>query len=339
MTDVRPTIAAQAITKLLALLPSLGLDVPEVCAAASFDPRICQALDARVPLAALHALWEAVAARCVRADLAAAIAERYQPGDYGLVGFVAMSSPTLGDALVQVERYMGLWTDDPGLRLHDDGRVEVVYRTQLVERRGLHLATEATLTEVLHASRLVAQRRLIPREVRFRHPAPDIETGRASVEDFFGVPPRFDAQTTWIHFDPADLTLPLPRGDVQLGAFLRHLATDALVSRASPDTLGARLHEILAEELRWGIPSIDVVAHRLGMSSRTLRRRLDEEGTTFRDAIDETRAAMARAYVRDRRMPLTEVSFLLGFSEPSAFHRAFKRWTGSTPGAFRQGTN
>lgn len=339
MTDARPTIAAQAVAKLLALLPSLGLDVPEACAAASFDPRICQEDDARVPLAALHALWEAVDARSGRADLAAVIAERYQPGDYGLVGFVAMSSPTLRDALVQVERYMGLWTDDPGLRLHDDGRVEVVYRAPLVERRGLHIATEATLTEVLHASRLVAQRRLIPREVRFRHPAPDVEAGRPSLEDFFGVPPRFAAKTTWMHFDPADLALPLARGDAQLGAFLRHLATDALASRAPPDTPAARLHEILAEELRRGVPSIEVVAHRLGMSSRTLRRRLDEEGTSFREAIDQTRADMARAYVRDHRVPLTEVSFLLGFSEPSAFHRAFKRWTGSTPGAFRQRTD
>lgn len=338
MAQARPTIAAQAIAKLLQLLPSLGFDVPELCAAASFDPGLCEGADARVPLEALHALWEAVDARSGRADLAAMIAERYQPGDYGLVGFVAMSSPTLRDALLQVERYMRLWTDDPGLCLHNDGRIDVVYRAELVERRGLHIATEATVTEVLHAARLVARRRLVPREVRFQHPAPIQVAGISSLEDFLAVPPCFGAKTTCIQFDPADLALPLPGGDAQLGAFLRHLAANALTNRTSPDTLTGRLREILAEELRRGVPSVEVVARRLGMSCRTFRRRLDEEGTSFREAIDETRADMARAYVRDVRVPLTEVSFLLGFSEPSAFHRAFKRWTGSTPGAFRQHT-
>ena len=85
-----------------------------------------------------------------------------------------------------------------------------------------------------------------------------------------------------------------------------------------------------------GVPTLEQVAKRLATSERTLRRRLEEGGTSFRNLLDETRAELARSYVRDRRLPLTEVAFLLGFSEPSAFHRAFKRWTDTTPSAWRQ---
>jgi len=75
----------------------------------------------------------------------------------------------------------------------------------------------------------------------------------------------------------------------------------------------------------------------MATSTRTLRRRLDDSGTSFRELLDATRAELARTYVRDRRMPLAEVAFMLGFSEASTFHRAFKRWTKMTPAAWRAG--
>jgi AraC-like DNA-binding protein len=91
----------------------------------------------------------------------------------------------------------------------------------------------------------------------------------------------------------------------------------------------------VAEELSRGVPTVEDVARRMATSERTLRRRLEEGGSSFRELLDDTRERLARNYVRDRRMALSEVAFMLGFSEPSAFHRAFKRWTGTTPAAFR----
>lgn len=331
-----PTIVAGAIAKLLATLPALGVEARSVCASAGFDVRVAGEVDARVPLSTLHALWEAVAAAAPRADLALLVAERYRPGDYGLVGFVAMTSPSLGEALAQVERYMRLWTDDPGLRLRDDGRLEVVYRTSIVDRPGLHRATEATVAEIVHGARLVAQRRVGPREVRFRHPPPAEREGREAFEAFFGAPVLFGQGETEMRFDPAELATPLPEHDAQLGVFLRGLASDAMTSRAPPGALIDRVRETLAEDLRRGVPSSEATARRLAMSGRTLRRRLEEEGTTYREVLDRTRAEMARCYVRDPRVPLSEVAFLLGFSEPSAFNRAFKRWTRLTPGTWRR---
>lgn len=331
-----PAIASGAIAKLLATLPSLDLDPTAVCAAAGFDAHICDDVDARVPLPALHALWEAVMASVRRADIALVVADRYVPGDYGLVGFVAMASPSVGEALRQVERYLRLWTDEPGCRLHGDGVLEVVYRTALPDRPGLHRATEATFAEIVHGLRRQAQRPLAPREVRFAHRAPPHPRDRDAFEAFFRAPVRWDAGTTAMALDPDDLALPLPRLDPQLVEFLRRLASEALTSRGAPTGLLASVRSIVAEDLQRGLPGIDVVARRLGVSARTLRRRLEAHGTTFRDLTDRTRAEVAESYMRDRRMPLAEVAFLLGFSETSAFTRAFKRWTSSTPGAWRQ---
>lgn len=331
-----PTIASGAVAKLLATLPSLDVDPRAVCDAAGFDARACDEVDARVPLPTLHALWEAVGDRLARADLALIVATRYAPGDYGLVGFVAMASASLGEALAQVERYLRLWTDEPGCHLCGDGRLEIAYRAPLADRPGRQRATEAMLAELLHGARRVAQRPLAPREVRFQHAAPPARADRDAFEAFFGAPVRWGAAATGMVLAADDLALPLPGLDAALGGFLRRLAGDALTSRGETPDLLARVRQIIAEELQRGLPGIDVVARRIGLSERTLRRRLDEDGTTFRDLVDQTRAEVAKGYMRDRRLPLSEVAFLLGFSEPSAFTRAFKRWTDSTPGAWRQ---
>ena len=264
-------------------------------------------------------------------------AEQYSPGDYGLVGFVAMNSTTLGEAVRHAVRYLGLWTDEPGIELGNDGTLTIAYRTRFADRLGLRLATEATPAELLNGARLLTGQRITPLGVRFSHPAPaDTSAHRA----FFGCPVEFNAPDIAMQLDPADLALPLPRADAQLGAYLRSLANQALEQRggSEPGELG-RIREIIAEELQRGVPTLGVVAKHLAVSERTLRRRLEAEGSSFRLLLDRTRAELAETYVRDKRLPLSEVAFLLGFSEPSAFHRAFKRWTDSTPSAWRARAN
>ncbi|HZN92275.1 MAG TPA: AraC family transcriptional regulator [Myxococcales bacterium] len=329
------TIARGAVTKLLSMLPELGLEPAEVCAEGGFDLTSSEEVDARVPLPVLHALWEAVMARSDRADLALVVAQRYQPGDYGLVAFVAMASATVREALEQMGRHLRLWAQQPELSLRDDGVIEVSYRAPFADRPGLHRATEATLAEPLHALRQVTQRHVVAQEVRFSHPAPRGPGGREAFEAFFGSPVHFDQPSSQMRLPPEVLAMPLPRMDPELSRFLQGLASDALARSAAPEPL-VDLRRVLAEQMQRGVPSLAQVAHGLALSERTLRRRLMEAGTTFRGLYDQTRAELARSYMDDRRLPLSEVAFLLGFSEPSAFNRAFKRWTGSTPGAWRQ---
>jgi AraC-like DNA-binding protein len=333
MRDRAPTIATGAARKLLEALPAAGADPSEILAEVGLDAAVIADRDARIPVERIHALWNAALRRAPRFDAALFGAESYTPGDYGLVGFVAMNSATLGEAARHVVRYLGLWTDDPEFTLHDDGTLSFAYRTRFADSMGFRLATEAAPAEVLHGARLITQRRITAREVRFVHPAP---ADRAAHDAFFGCRVRFGAKDNAIVFHAEDFALPLPKADAQLGAFLRGIANEALEKRGGAEATALdRLRQIIAEDLQQGVPSLGQVAQRLATSERTLRRRLDEQGTSFRELLDETRAQLARSYVRDPRIPLAEVAFLLGFSEPSAFHRAFKRWTSATPASFR----
>jgi AraC-like DNA-binding protein len=332
----QPTIASGAFRKLTTAIQEAGRDPASVLTEVGVDPALVADQDARIPLDRLHALWEAVLAIVPGADGAMLGAERYSPGDYGLVGFVAMNSPTLGEALRQAVRFLGLWTDDPGVELREDGTLLVEYRTKFEDRLGVRFATEATHAEFLNAARLSTGQHIVPLEVRFEHIGP---RDPAPHEAFFGCKVCFRADTTAMVFRQEDLALPLPKADAQLGEYLRSIAGQALAKRGGDDPSPLdRIRTLIAEELQRGVPGQEQVAKLLGMSERTLRRRLEEEGTSFREVLDETRAHLARSYVADQRIPLSEVAFLLGFSEPSAFHRAFKRWTGTTPSTFRAKT-
>jgi AraC-like DNA-binding protein len=104
------------------------------------------------------------------------------------------------------------------------------------------------------------------------------------------------------------------------------------------ESLSDRVRQILMQEVPGGNPSLEWVASRLALSPRTLQRRLRDEGTTHVALLDDLRRDLAIGYLKEKRVPIGEIAFLLGFSEPSAFHRAFRRWTGSTPGEVRNQT-
>ena len=327
-----PSIASGALRKMLLALQELGVDAEAVRVEAGLPSEVMSDADGRVPIAALHAAWAAAARRLCRSDAALLVARRYVPGDYGLVGFVAMNCSTLGGALAQVVRFGTLWTDDPTFVLDADGALGYRYRTSSPRGPGLRYASEAAVAEVMNAARLLTQTKLSPRKVHFAHAAP-ADTG--AHEAFFGCPVHFDARETTLLFRREALALPLPKADAQLGVFLSDMAKDALGRRARDCTPPGRIKEIIGEELPRGLPPLEQIARRLATSERTLRRRLEEEGTSFRTILDETRAELAQSYVRDGKLSLSEVAFLVGFSETSAFNRAFKRWTGSPPSAWR----
>ena len=323
-----PTIATGALKKLMNAAVARGADARDLARAADVPRETLDDPDARAPIASLHAMWNVVLSSGVEIDFEVA---DYTPGDYGIVGFVVMNSATMSEGLDHLVRYVGLWTEDPAFQ-REGASVRLAYRNAFADGPGSRAATEAGPVEIIQGARLLTQRRVVPREVRFAHPPPPYA---ARLDAFFGVPVRFDALDHALVFRDQDLALPLVRADAQLGAFLRGIAETALEKRGGSDSPLDAVRRIVAEELQRGVPSIDVVAARMATTERTLRRRLEESGTTFRDLLDATRAQLARSYVRDARMPLAEVAFMLGFSEPSAFHRAFKRWTSMTPAAFR----
>jgi AraC-like DNA-binding protein len=170
--------------------------------------------------------------------------------------------------------------------------------------------------------------------VYFRHPAPE---QTAAYREVFGGPVRFGAPVDAVLVARACLDAPLREADSALASILERHVQLLLGDRAGAPTLQGRIARLLGSELAGGRPGSTPIARRLNMSPRTLRRLLHDEGTTFRDVVSEVRRELAFRYLRDPEVPIGEVAFLVGFSDANAFHRAFKRWTGRTPGEFRRG--
>jgi AraC-like DNA-binding protein len=147
---------------------------------------------------------------------------------------------------------------------------------------------------------------------------------------------RFGAPLTKLVFDASILELPLVGADLTLGSLLERQAEESLAGAARGGGFAGRVREVIKEGLPGGEARVEAACRRLGVSPRTLQRKLREEGTSFQGLLEEVQRALAEFYLRDREVAICEVSYLTGFSQPSAFHRAFRRWTGQTPKEFRR---
>ncbi|HYY42110.1 MAG TPA: helix-turn-helix domain-containing protein, partial [Pyrinomonadaceae bacterium] len=171
------------------------------------------------------------------------------------------------------------------------------------------------------------------RSVSFQHPQPADTTEHRRI---FRAPVHFDQPRNELVLDRALLALPLARADAGLCALLDRHAQELLARLPQRDDTTAQVRRLLSDALSGGDPNIAAVARQLGLSARTLQRKLRAEGTSYQDLLDLMRRDLARRYLQERDMAVCEVAYLLGFSGPSAFHRAFRRWTGVTPKEFRQ---
>jgi AraC-like DNA-binding protein len=167
--------------------------------------------------------------------------------------------------------------------------------------------------------------------VRFTHRVADDARHRA----FFGAPVRFGAPHTELVFDRATLDLALTSADPNLLAILLPTAEEKRARKATDAPMTDRVRRQLRSALSNADTQLDVLAKRLGMTGRSLQRRLKDEGTSFQALRESTRRDLADQYL-GKGLSFSEIAFLLGFSEPSAFFRAFKRWTGLTPFERRQ---
>jgi AraC-like DNA-binding protein len=149
-------------------------------------------------------------------------------------------------------------------------------------------------------------------------------------------PVRFGAGQDQFILAATDLARPLPSANPALFAVFEQHAEGVLGGLSARDTAAARVAAVVASRLRGRVPPIGEVASELAMSARNLQRALQAEQRTYQDVLDEVRAGLARRYLADAQNTVSQVAFLLGFSEAAAFHRAFKRWTGQTPSELRR---
>lgn len=262
------------------------------------------------------------------------LASDFDARQLGLVHYVVASAPTVGEALAREQRFSPLL--DHGLAmtvLGESGTMVDVRPASHKLTPNRHLI-EFWMTSLVLRYRALTGRPLVPSWVSFVHP---LTGSLTEMQRLFATDLRFAACENRIAFDPSSASMPLVSADDVLGRILLQIEEDVLLTRTPTEpSLALRVQGMVLKRLAEGAPRICSVASGLGLSVRTLTRRLAEEGHTFTDIVDELRQHLALRYLGDRRQSVSQIALLLGYAEVSAFVRAVRRWTGASPTELRR---
>ncbi|MGH8353182.1 MAG: AraC family transcriptional regulator [Pseudomonas sp.] len=303
------------------LFPELGLDY-----AALDDP------DARFPQDGMTRLWERAVELSGNPAIGLNMAKVVRPASFHVVGYALMSSRTLKEGFARLVRYQRIIAEgaDLSFRPVPEGYALIlaIHGDRLPPARQ---SAEASLAYALAFCRWMTGKPLRPLQIRFQGAPPaDLEPYR----QVFQAPLRFNAAHYALLFERADMETPLPTANASLAQLHDRFAGEYL-ARFAESRVTHLARQVLCRLLPQGEPRREAVAQALHLSQRTLQRRLQEEGASFQQLLDDTRRELAEQYLAQPNLTLLEIAYLLGFADPSNFFRAFRRWFDATPGEYR----
>jgi AraC-like DNA-binding protein len=313
-------------------LEAHGVDGRRLARDAGIDPERAQAPDGRVPRAAHTRLWqlavEATGDPCFGLE-----ASRFATQTtFHALGYAVLASATLREAFERLVRYRRLIGDVVELRLEDtDERTRLVIDVSAPPGVPYEAVDAFTSMCVRMARMLCGRRTLDPLAVMLERPEP---TPSEPFRRLFRAPVGFSQPQNVLEFRRADLDAPLPSANAELARNSDQVVVTYL-ARLESSSVSSRVLATLVQALPDGPPSKAAIARQLGMSPRNMQRHLSEEGTSYKSLLNDARVDLARSYVREARLSVTEIAFILGFADTSTFSRAFKRWTGMSPRAYK----
>ena len=262
------------------------------------------------------------------------LARGFELREVGLVYYVISSSEQFADALLNAKRYSSMMNEGIRLQIKQDARaVSIALDYVDVDRRSDRHQIEFWLTTIVRILRQVTDTRLALSALRIRHQR---DVSPQEFKSFFGCKVDFGADSDEIVLPASAASLPIVGRDNYLNDLLRQYAEAAFAHRPEyRQDVRSSVERILTHLLPHAKATLSNVAKQLGMSTRTLSRRLREEGVLFATILDEARSALAKSYLAERDLPVSQIAWLLGYREVSSFNHAFKRWTGKTPQQFR----
>ncbi len=304
-----------------------------VLAASGYSERELREPDRRLVRSQSVALLEAALSVYDGPGLGFAIARHVTPETFDLLEYAARSSATVREALEVASRYARLADDSVCFELQPLGD-RVLWRLDMVWPPAVQAVAVDFLLGVIWIISLRLFGPDLPRsEVWLRR---SVGEGEANYVRLLTMPVRFGASADGLLFPAEALEQKLPAADPTLAKLLQRQADELLARLPRVENIGDQVRRVIQEELRGGEPSMEQIARRLATTSSTLRRRLSAEGQSFRELLERTRLELARAYLADPRLSITEVAFRLGFRDASTFFKSFKRWTGCTPAEYRR---
>jgi len=327
------SVLSALVSGVLDAAEAVGLDAKAIAAESGIEPAWLVDPDSRVPLENHLRMWAAISRRPIGLELGA------QLGLHGLgvVGYAMRHGATVGEALAWQQRYKAI--------VHSGVIPEMERRAGPAGPRIVftHVAPPPFLrlrepVEAYAASLVTGLQGLSGRPLRAAFVTLPLArpADPRRHEEFFTCPVAWGGPLLEVAFDAGILDWPLPQSDTRLFGYLARRADQLLAELPAEASVAAQVRREVGAMLAQGEPRLEAVARRLALSGRTLHRRLDEEGTRFADLVDQARRERAEILLADPQLSCTEIAFLLGYTEPAPFFRAFKRWMGMPPQAFRK---
>ncbi len=311
------------------IIESYGYDPGIVFSRAGLTHDMLMKQGARIPYKTVDRLWDEATRLVKDPCLGLRAGEFWHPSHFNALGYAWLASSSLREALGRLARYIQVVSQDTEIQMFDSAEGLVYTLSNSLEhevRMDLCMATIMTMCRINFGPNLK------PVAIRFIHPEPSCGEKYFA---FFKGPVYFDTDRDSLTLASKDVDKPLPGSNPILAEINDHIVIRYL-SSLNNDDIVHRVQAVIIDLLPSGLVSDEKVAGQLYMSVRSLQRKLQQSGTSFRKLLDRTREELARQYICDRGVDLTEIAFLLGFSEHSAFSRAFKRWTGQTPSDMRR---
>lgn len=326
------TVSGAWVKGIVELFEGLRLDVPALFRDAGLDISELKNPDVRFSPERISGLWELAIERTGNPDIGLAMPNVPHPASFDSIAYVMMSCPHLLAGLERFLRYMRIVSDAANIEMHEE---EGGYGMTVTLESGGHdvprARIEFVLVTILNLCRWLTGRDMHPIAVDFPHPEP---LNLKPYQDAFRCPLHFNAKVHQLHFSTADLTAPLPMANPELAAMVDRMAGERLKQLDSKG-VSYKARELIVRRLPDGDPLRADVAKEMCLSERTLQRRLQEEGTSFNELVDDTRRELADQYLRKSDLTLAQVAYLLGFADQSTFFRACKRWFDTSPGDYR----
>lgn len=328
-----PTTLATWAAAIARALQARGCDAPALFAQAGLDYARREESGARYPLRSMTRLWQLAVAATGDPAFALDLPRQVQPATLNALGLSLRYSPTLQDALLRMARYSRIVSDAVDIALEmEEARMAVVFRPPHHDVPLADAAIEAFMATTVQMGRGLIGQHGAPLACEFRHAAP---ARTEPYERYFGCPVRWSQAQNRLLFDRALLQAPLRGADPQQLKLHDAAALDYL-ARFDAQPVSQRVREQLIRQLPAGEPTREAVAAALKLTPRTLLRRLAAENANYKELLNDTRRELALSYLRQGRSA-AEATWLLGFTDPSNFTRAFKRWTGQAPAQWQKG--
>ncbi len=335
----KPGVGAGYARRLCDLVERFGLPRQVLLRHAAAELGEWDPAQSRIPLPALLALFRSALILTGRRDLGLEFGRHVRPDTFDVLGYALMTCRNLGEAIGLVPLYRRVVFDAgySETRLSEHGGIVKLAWVVLPEATRAGLPYDELLAESLIASwygfgRWITGAEMPLAEVHFRHTAPHDTQPFAG---FFGCPVRFAAGENALLFDSALLAQPLLQADVELNLAMRDEARKAIDRSRSEQDIAAQVRKLLAPRLPKCETTLKHIAAGLGITPRTLQRRLASADISFQEVLDATRRDLAQVYLRDPALSALDVALLLGYAEQSSFTRAFRSWFDITPTAWR----